>query len=114
MKLLFDQNISFRILRRIESHFPTATQVRLEGLENSSDKEIWEYTRDNDFLIVTFDSDFYEFSVIWGSPPKIVWLKSFNQMTNAIADLIIDSKGSIMDFANDSSIDCLEVIKNAS
>ena len=78
MKLLFDQNISFRILRAIESHFPEATQVRLEGLENFSDKEIWEYARDYDFVIVTFDSDFYEFSVIWGSPPKIVWIKSIN------------------------------------
>jgi len=113
MKLLFDQNISFRILPAVELHFPASTQVRLEGLENTSDRKIWEYARDNDFLIVTFDSDFYEFSVIWGSPPKIVWLKSFNQTTNAIADLIIDHKESIEDFANDSSIDCLEVIKKA-
>lgn len=56
MKLLFDQNISSRILRTIETHFPTATQVRLEGLENYSDKELWEYARDNDFIILTFDS----------------------------------------------------------
>ena len=109
MKLLFDQNISFRILQAINSYFPEATQVRLEGLENFSDKEIWHYARKNDFVIVTFDSDFYDFSLIWGSPPKIVWIRNFNQTTEAIADLIIANKDSIKEFANDTSIDCLEV-----
>lgn len=64
MIYFLDQNISFRILQTIESHFPESTQVRLEGLENSLDKEIWEYARDSGYLILSFDSDFYEFPVI--------------------------------------------------
>lgn len=111
MKLLFDQNISFRILKRIESTFPNATQVRLEGLENLSDKEIWEYARAYNFIIVTFDADFYEFSVIWGSPPKIIWIRTFNQTTQSIADLLLEHADNILALESENTIDCLEIIQ---
>jgi predicted nuclease of predicted toxin-antitoxin system len=45
MKLLFDQNISFRIIKRVKDLLPLASQVRLLGLENSEDFEIWEYAK---------------------------------------------------------------------
>ena len=109
MKLLFDQNISYRILKAIKPHFPKATQVRLEGLENSSDKQIWEFARDNQYIIVTFDSDFYDYSLIWGSPPKIIWVRSFDQTTHILAELLITHKDSIVEFANNPSLDCLEI-----
>ena len=35
MKLLFDQNISFRIVKKIEDFLPNSSQVRLLGLENA-------------------------------------------------------------------------------
>ncbi len=60
MKLLFDQNISFRIKGKIASEYQNSTQVREVGLENATDKEIWEYAKVNDYVIVTFDSDFYD------------------------------------------------------
>jgi len=113
MKLLFDQNISFRIKGSITSHYPNSTQVREVGLENASDKEIWEYAKANDYVIVTFDSDFYDFSLVWGTPHKIILIKSFNQTTKIVADLIKSHKKNIFDFEKDESIDCLEIIKNA-
>jgi predicted nuclease of predicted toxin-antitoxin system len=42
MKLLFDQNISHRLIYLIKDIYPEAKQVREIGLENSSDKQIWE------------------------------------------------------------------------
>lgn len=112
MKLLFDQNISFRIKGKITSDYPNSTQVREVGLENASDKEIWEQAKANDYVIVTFDSDFYDFSLVWGAPPNIILIKSFNQTTKFIADLLKSHKKSIFDFEKDESIDCLEIIKN--
>ena len=70
MKLLFDQNISFRLLNQISDDFPDTLQVKEAGFENSSDSEIWEYARKHNFTIVTFDSDFYDLSVIKGFLPK--------------------------------------------
>jgi predicted nuclease of predicted toxin-antitoxin system len=78
MKLLFDQNISHRIIPNIQDIFPNAMQVRELGLENLADKEIWDYAKKNEFVIVTFDMDFYDLSVIWGNPPKIIWIRTFN------------------------------------
>lgn len=45
MNLLFDQNISHRILPNIQDIFPNAKQVRELGLENLADKEIWDYAK---------------------------------------------------------------------
>jgi predicted nuclease of predicted toxin-antitoxin system len=64
MNILFDQNISFRIIPLIQDIFPKAKQVRQLDLENKSDKQIWEYAKQHDFIIVTFDSDFYDFSLV--------------------------------------------------
>ena len=60
MKLLFDQNISFRIIKKVEDFLPSSSQVRLLGLENSNDIDIWEFAKAHDFNIVTFDTDFYD------------------------------------------------------
>lgn len=78
MKLLFDQNISFRILKKIEKDFPEARQVRSIQLENKTDFEIWNYCKENNFSIVTFDADFFDISLLKGHPPKIIWIRSGN------------------------------------
>ena len=60
MKLLLDQNISFRITNKIQDLFPGSKQVRDLDLENSKDSSIWTYAKENDYCIVTFDGDFYD------------------------------------------------------
>ena len=47
MSLLFDQNISFRIVKKIEDTFPNSKQIKELGLENYSDNEIWKFAKDN-------------------------------------------------------------------
>ena len=111
MNLLFDQNISFKIVKRVESFLPNSEQVKSLGLENKSDKEIWEYAKRHNFVIVTFDSDFYDFSIIWGSPPKIIWLRTNDQRTEAIVSLLKNHVVTINDFIENSEIACLEIIK---
>ena len=59
MRLLFDQNISFRIISKIGIDFPEAKQVRQLGNENYADMEIWKFVKENDFTIAIFDGDFY-------------------------------------------------------
>ncbi len=72
MKLLFDQNISFRIISKISHTFPKAKQVRQLEIENYSDIEIWKFAKENEYTIVTFDADFYDLSNFKGFPPKII------------------------------------------
>jgi len=87
--------------------------VREIGLEDASDKEIWSYAKQNAYTIVTFDSDFYDFTLVWGSPPKIVLIKSHNQTTNYIAEILIEQEQTIKKFNEDNLMACLEIIKNA-
>jgi predicted nuclease of predicted toxin-antitoxin system len=44
-------------------------------LESKSDSEIWQYAKDNGFVIVSRDSDFQERSLVAGHPPQVIWLK---------------------------------------
>ncbi len=81
MKLLFDQNISFRLIKRIIDVYPESRQVRELGLENATDFEIFEYAKKNDYAIVTFDSDFCDLNIIKGFPPKIIWLRDCYEIT---------------------------------
>ena len=111
MKILFDQNISVRIVDRIKDIFPNCSQVRLEGLENATDLEIWNYARENDFSIVSFDADFYDLSVLRGQLPKIIWLRIGNTSTKELEEkLRLHSKSTLDLISNEQAEDsCLEV-----
>ncbi|CAM3620208.1 DUF5615 domain-containing protein [Flavobacterium gelidilacus] len=112
MKLLFDQNVSFRIVKKIETFFPNSNQVGQLGIENNSDKQIWKYTKDNDFSVVTFDADFFEISNLKGHPPKIIWLRTGNLTTNNIIEILISKKEILIDFLQNplyEEISCLEI-----
>lgn len=109
MNLLFDQNISFKIIRKIEDIFPEAKQVRILNLENKDDIFIWQFARRNNFCIVTFDSDFIDISTLKGFPPKIIWLRTGNNTTNFIAEKIRAHQTSIRDFLQDAEAGFLEI-----
>ena len=112
MKLLFDQNISFRIIPKITDIFPEAMQIKQVGLENARDIEIWEYAKKNDFAIVTFDSDFYDLGLLRGIPPKVIWLRIGNTSTNSIISVIRDNQQLIEEFLSHADyldISCLEI-----
>jgi predicted nuclease of predicted toxin-antitoxin system len=112
MKLLFDQNISFRIISLISEPYPGSKQVKDLNLLDKTDLEIWEFARSNQYTIVTFDSDFYDLSVIRGVPPKIIWLRIGNTSTNSIANVLMENLESIKDFIEGpdyKDLTCLEI-----
>ena len=112
MKLLFDQNISFRITKKLTDLFPDCKHVSDCGLMDCDDQEIWEYAQKKDYTIVTFDSDFYDISVINGHPPKIIWIRTGNLIKNEIAQLKIRNKNTIENFIDSDDfkdISCLEI-----
>lgn len=74
MKLLLDENLSERIIHRIVDLYPNSEQVKTLGLTNTDDAVIWEYAKTNDFVIVSKDSDFHQRSLLYGHPPKFIYL----------------------------------------
>ena len=112
MKLLLDQNISFRITSKIQDLFPGSKQVRDLGLENSKDSFLWNYAKDNNYCIFTFDGDFYDLGLIRGSSPKVIWLRLGNTSTQNIEIVLRKNYDLIKTFLTDPNykeIGCLEI-----
>jgi len=109
VKLLFDQNISYRIVKLLEADFSACDQIRRLNLENKSDKEIWKFAGQNNFVVATFDGDFYEFSNLYGHPPKIIWLRFGNNTTTGIAKVLKEKIQLINDFLAQDEFSCLEI-----
>ena len=70
MKLLLDENISYRVVALLAEAFPGSEQVRRLGLLGKTDRLIWDYARQHEFVIVTHDDDFVELSTLLRCPAE--------------------------------------------
>ena len=109
MKLLLDENLSRRIVPFLQGIHPGSSHVVLEGLERAEDGEVWQFARDNGFVIVTKDSDFYELIVLRGAPPKVVWLRTGNGSKAEVVRLLLENADLINESATDDEVGCIEI-----
>jgi len=98
MKLLFDQNLSWRLCLKLADIYPDSDHVRNCGFRESQDIDIWEYAKSNGFVIVSKDVDFQQRSLLFGHPPKIVWVRVGNCTVSTIEDLLRRHSVSIHTF----------------
>lgn len=101
MKLLPDQNLSARLLPTLEGRYPGSTHVRELGLGRADDQHIWDLAIEREFVIVSKDTDFYQRSVFFGHPPKVIWLAVGNCTTDAISALLDSAGSAIEEFVAD-------------
>jgi len=109
MKLLFDENISFRLCQRLEDIYSESTHVSLVDLQNADDDKIWQYAKKNSFVIVTQDSDFNDLSILKGFPPYVVWIKTGNTRVSDIETLLRKHSISIREFLEKKSLGLIEL-----
>lgn len=110
MKILIDQNISFRLVQRIASIFPQVAHVKSLGLTDANDYQIFMWARQQGFTaIFTQDEDFYSLLLEHGVPPKIIWLRTGNCSTTFLAEIILRNVVLIQAFLEDDVQDCLEI-----
>jgi predicted nuclease of predicted toxin-antitoxin system len=109
MKLLFDQNLSFKLVPQLHDLFPNSAQVRSLGLDRADDNRIWAYARQNDYVLVTQDADYSNLSNLRGYPPKLIWLRCGNRPTREIEALLRGNHSDIIKFLSESSVGCLEI-----
>ncbi len=109
LKLLFDQNLSRKLVSRLADIFPDTSHVQFHGLADKTDTEIWDFARLNNFCIVTQDADFAERSRLYGSPPKVICLRCGNAPTNQVENLIRSGQNAVKALLDDSTIHCLEL-----
>lgn len=100
MKLLLDENLSDRIIFQIIDLYPNSNHVKTLALTNTDDSIIWEYAKSNDFVIVSKDSDFHQRSLLYGHPPKFIYLRIGNSPTSQIIQILRDNFDTIIKFGN--------------
>lgn len=99
--LLFDQNLSPRLVGQLADIYPGSVHVSMVGLGTASDKAVWEYARQQDYMITTKDADFSELGLLWGFPPKIVWIRRGNCSTIEIENLLRSNYDAIVALSED-------------
>jgi predicted nuclease of predicted toxin-antitoxin system len=99
VKLLFDQNLSRRLVGELEQQFPDSVHVASVGLDTATDREIWDFAAEHDYVIVSKDSDFRQLAFLHGPPPKVVWLRVGNCSTATIAQHLQSGAEAIATFA---------------
>ena len=112
MKVLIDQNISFRIVSQISDLFPGVSHVKSLGLIDAKDFDIFMFARKEGFqAILTQDEDFYAHLLEHGTPPKIIWIRTGNCTTALLSEVLHRNAAIIFSFFEDDNADCLEIFK---
>jgi predicted nuclease of predicted toxin-antitoxin system len=101
VNLLFDQNLSRRLVGMFTVEYPESKHVTEVGLDTATDAEIWSYAREHDFVIVSKDSDFRQLAFLHGPPPKAIWVRLGNDSTIEIYEALRSNHGEIVRFGAD-------------
>jgi predicted nuclease of predicted toxin-antitoxin system len=109
VKLLFDENLSPRLVRAMAPEFPGSAHVRDIDLSACADRAIWDHARRHDFAIVSKDNDFRQLSFMNGAPPKVVWLSVGNGATRTIEAVLRRHVERILAFGIDETASLLVI-----
>jgi len=101
VKLLFDQNLSPRLISALRHDYPDSRHVREVGLKDAPDAAVWKYAAQHGFTIVTKDADFHQRSFLFGHPPKVVWIRAGNCSTNMIETILRSHRQDLEAFARE-------------
>ena len=103
MKLLFDQNLSHRLVSVLASAYPDSVHVLNVGLGAADDQAVWTYARENGLTIVSKESDFQQRALLYGHPPKVIWVRLGNCTTAAVATLLRALHSDVLAFEADAT-----------
>ena len=109
MRLLFDENLSPRLVTLLIDLFPGSLHVRDVGLSSATDDDVWNYPEENGLAIISKDADFHQRSFLLESGPKIVWIQVGNCSTGQLEEILTNSEATILEFERDPDATFLEI-----
>lgn len=89
--------------------FPDSVHVRDVGMKATADPQVWNYAKDNDFMIVSKDADMHDLSLVFGNPPKVIWVRLGNCTTKDAEILLRREFDVVKMFYGDNSVSLLEL-----
>ena len=109
MKLLLDENLSFRLAALLADAFPGTAHVRDVGLSGADDDAVWEHARAHGMAVASKDSDFHDRARLHGPPPRLVWIRRGNCSTRDVEALLRRHRAALERFAADPEAAVLEL-----
>jgi predicted nuclease of predicted toxin-antitoxin system len=104
MKLLFDENLSRRLVEATRELFPGSAHVSHVSLGvGTTDRQIWDYAKQHDFAIITADTDFVTMANADGPPPKVILLENCDYPTSTAIRIISANAVLLSQFERDSN-----------
>lgn len=111
MKLLFDENLSRKLVSQLAELYPSSTYVadfRISTCcSNRIDRKVWEFAQREKFIVVSTDADFYELAMVLGPPPKVIWLRRWKHPTRDAERILRREAVRITEFAADPDLGIL-------
>lgn len=93
--------------RRLVDLFAGSIHVRDIGMKATDDPIVWDYAQNNGFMIVSKDADMHDLSLVFGNPPKVIWVRLGNCSTRQVENLLRQNFEVIKLFYEDDSVSLL-------
>ena len=102
MRLLIDQNLSWRLKTLLAGVFEEIAHVEEFGMDETPDDEIAIFAARGGWLLLTKDHDFVGIALTNGPPMKVIHLGIGNGPVTEARDAILRHRERIQAFADDS------------
>jgi len=76
-------------------------------MKATNDPIVWDYAKDNDLMIVSKDADMHDLSLVFGNPPKVIWIRLGNCSTLQVENLLRREFSAINLFYVDETLSLL-------
>jgi predicted nuclease of predicted toxin-antitoxin system len=107
MKLLFDQNLSPRLVSLLSDLFPGSSHVSFLGLDRADAEAIWSFAREHQFVIVSKDADYSDLGLLRSFPPYVIWLRLGNCTTAQVEAALRANLAAIVRFEQEPDLGTL-------
>lgn len=103
MRLLLDENVSWRLAAYLRPHCAAVLHVREVNLDNSPDTSIWHYARQHGYDVVTKDADFVRLVVANGFPPRVVAIQNAQVPVGDLAGFLLAQLPQLRQFLGEQT-----------
>lgn len=97
MKLLFDENLSHRLVELLADTYPESQHVRQIGMQSASDRVVLGYAELMEMVLVTKDTDFDDLGILRSDTARILRLDLGNcttdEVEHVLRDIAVDLEG---------------------
>jgi len=100
MKLLFDENLSRKLVPLVEDLFPGSAHISRVGIGSGASDRFAPHSP-TPVVIVTADNDFLTLADQLGPPPKVILLDNCDYPTRVAAHIIRAEASGILQFDGD-------------